>query len=128
MNQEVMMLTGAGQIGMAIARRVGYGKKIVIGDKRMESAENISGIMNQAGFDTVPVEMDLSSRESILNLIAEARKYSQSGFDRDDFKSRLVRYGRFTGRGWESDRAGRRGGYDFQSVRAPDASAVGTGG
>ncbi|MFR1112865.1 MAG: SDR family oxidoreductase [Blautia sp.] len=77
MNQEVMMLTGAGQIGMAIARRVGYGKKIVIGDKRMESAENISGIMNQAGFDTVPVEMDLSSRESILNLIAEARKYGE---------------------------------------------------
>lgn len=77
MNQEVMILTGAGQIGMAIARRVGYGKKIVIGDKRMESAENISGIMNQAGFDTVPVEMDLSSRESILNLIAEARKYGE---------------------------------------------------
>ena len=77
MNQEVMILTVAGQIGMAIARRVGYGKKIVIGDKRMESAENISGIMNQAGFDTVPVEMDLSSRESILNLIAEARKYGE---------------------------------------------------
>lgn len=77
MNQEVMILTGAGQIGMAIARRVGYGKKIVIGDKSMESAENISGIMNQAGFDTVPVEMDLSSRESILNLIAEARKYGE---------------------------------------------------
>ena len=42
MNQEVMILTGAGQIGMAIARRVGYGKKIVIGDKSRENAENIS--------------------------------------------------------------------------------------
>ena len=31
--------------------------------------------MNDAGFDVVPVEMDLSSRESILNLIAEAQKY-----------------------------------------------------
>ena len=65
MNQEVMILTGAGQIGMAIARRVGYGKKIVIGDKSRENAENISEIMNQAGFDTIPVEMDLSSRKSI---------------------------------------------------------------
>ena len=55
MNQEVMILTGAGQIGMAIARRVGYGKKIVIGDKSRENAENISEIMNQAGFDTIPV-------------------------------------------------------------------------
>lgn len=77
MNQKVIILTGAGQIGMAIARRVGYGKKIVIGDKSMENAENISEIMNQAGFDTIPVEMDLSSRESILNLIAEAQKYGK---------------------------------------------------
>lgn len=77
MNQEVMILTGAGQIGMAIARRVGYGKKIVIGDKSIENAENISQIMNQAGFDTIPVEMDLSSRKSILKLIAEAKKYGE---------------------------------------------------
>ncbi len=27
MNSEVMILTGAGQIGMAIARRMGYGMK-----------------------------------------------------------------------------------------------------
>lgn len=74
MKKEVMILTGAGQIGMAIARRMGYGKKIVIGDKKKGNAEAIAKIMNEAGFDTVPVEMDLSSRKSILNLIAEARK------------------------------------------------------
>ena len=28
-----MLLIGAGQIGMAIARRMGYGKKIVVGDR-----------------------------------------------------------------------------------------------
>lgn len=32
--KDVMLLTGAGQIGMAIARRMGYGMKIVIGDKK----------------------------------------------------------------------------------------------
>ena len=31
---DVMILTGAGQIGMAIARRVGFGKKIVIAQCR----------------------------------------------------------------------------------------------
>lgn len=77
MKQDVMILTGAGQIGMAIARRMGYGKKIVVGDKKMENAEDIARIMNNAGFDTIPVEMDLSSRESILRLIAEARKYGE---------------------------------------------------
>ena len=60
--KNVMSLTGAGQIGMAIARRMGYGMKIFIGDKRMENARTISRIMNEAGFDTEALEMDLSSR------------------------------------------------------------------
>lgn len=77
MKRDVMILTGAGQIGMAIARRMGYGKKIVVGDKKLENAEDIARIMNNAGFDAIPVEMDLSSRESILSLIAEARKYGE---------------------------------------------------
>lgn len=74
MGKEVMILTGAGQIGMAIARRMGYGKKIILGDKKPENAQAIAKIMNAAGFDVLPMEMDLSSRESIRNLIAEAQK------------------------------------------------------
>lgn len=77
MKKEVMILTGAGQIGMAIARRLGAGMKIVIGDKKLENAQTIAQIMNAAGFDAVPVEMDLSSRESILNMIAVAREYGE---------------------------------------------------
>ncbi|WP_288324742.1 SDR family oxidoreductase [uncultured Phocaeicola sp.] len=77
MKLDVMILTGAGQIGMAIARRMGYGKKIVVGDKKMENAEDVARIMNNAGFNAIPVEMDLSSRASILSLIAEARKYGE---------------------------------------------------
>lgn len=75
MDQKVMILTGAGQIGMAIARRMGYGMKIVVGDKKLENAQSIAKIMNNAGFDVVPVEMDLSSRASIQRIIAEAQKY-----------------------------------------------------
>ena len=78
MNTEVMLLIGAGQIGMAIARRMGYGKKIVVGDRTQKNAESVSRILNEAGFDTSPVEMDLSSRESILNMIAEAQKFGES--------------------------------------------------
>ena len=77
MKKEVMLVTGAGQISMAIARRVGFGKKIILGDKKKENAETIAKIMNDAGFDVVPVEMDLSSRESILALIAEGQKYGE---------------------------------------------------
>ena len=73
--KNVMLLTGAGQIGMAIARRVGYGMKIVIADKKAENAQAISKTMNEAGFDTVAVQMDLASRTSIQAAIAKAEQY-----------------------------------------------------
>ena len=77
MKKDVMILTGAGQIGMAIARRMGYGKKIVIGDKNPDHAKDIAKIMNDAGFDVEAVEMDLASRVSIQGLIEKAQQYGE---------------------------------------------------
>ena len=76
-NKEVMLVTGAGQISMAIARRMGPGMKIVMGDKKMDNARSIAQIMNDAGFDVEPIEMDISSRESILSFIAKAKEYGE---------------------------------------------------
>lgn len=75
MSKDVMIVVGAGQISMAIARRIGYGKKIILGDKNIENANNIAKIMNDAGFDVETLEMDLSSRESILHMIQIAQNY-----------------------------------------------------
>lgn len=75
MKKNVMLWVGAGQIGMAIARRMGYDMKIIVGDKKLENAVKTAEIMNQAGFDVVPLEMDLSSKESICSMIAEGQKY-----------------------------------------------------
>ena len=75
--KKVMLWIGAGQIGRAIARRMGTGMKIVVGDKRMENAQAAARIMNEAGFDAVPVVTDLSSRDSIRALIAEGQKYGE---------------------------------------------------
>ncbi len=77
MKKDVILWTGAGQIGMAIARRIGYGKKIVVGDKNLENAKAIAKIMNDAGFDVEAVECDISSRESILNLIKKGQEYGE---------------------------------------------------
>ena len=77
MTKDVMLVTGAGQIGMAIARRTGFGKKIILGDKSMENAKAIAKIMNDTGFDVIPFEMDLSSRESILSMIDKARTFGE---------------------------------------------------
>lgn len=70
--KSVMIVTGAGQISMAIARRVGAGMKIVMGDKNPKNAEAIASTMNAAGYDVEPVEMDLSDRASIQALVARA--------------------------------------------------------
>ena len=77
MRKNVMMVVGAGQISMAIARRCGFGKKIILGDRNMINCNNIAQIMTDAGFDVVPFEMDLSSRESILRMIDKASEYGE---------------------------------------------------
>ena len=75
--KDVMLWTGAGQIGMAIARRVGFDKKIVVGDKKGENANSIAKIMREAGFDIEPVECDISERTSILNLRNIGQKFGE---------------------------------------------------
>ena len=75
--KDVMLWTGAGQIGMAIARRMGAGMKVIVGDKKLGNAQAIAKIMNEAGFDTVPTETDISDRSAIKSLIAEGQKYGE---------------------------------------------------
>ena len=76
-NKAVMIVTGAGQLSMAIARRMGYGMKIIMGDKNIDNAKAIAEIMNNAGFDVEPIEMDISSRESIISLVDKAKEYGE---------------------------------------------------
>lgn len=75
--KKVMLLVGAGQIGMAIARRVGTGMKIIVGDKKTENTENIAAILNNAGFDAFPVKTDLSDKASIQSMIARGQEYGE---------------------------------------------------
>ena len=75
MKKEVMLVTGAGQIGLAIARRMGYGKKIVIATRNPEKAKNTIDVLTNAGFDAVVIPMDMASQESIVSAVAKAQEY-----------------------------------------------------
>lgn len=75
MKKEVIIWMGAGQIGLAIVRRIASGKKIIIGDKILANAQAAANTLNTVGFDAMALETDLSSRESVLSLIAEACKH-----------------------------------------------------
>ena len=70
--KDVVMLTGAGQIGMAIARRTGYGKKIIVADNREKNARGMAETMTSAGFDAIAEHVDISSRDSVMRLMEKA--------------------------------------------------------
>lgn len=76
-NKSVIIWIGAGQIGLAIVRRIGAGKKIVVGDKNIGHARAAADLLNNVGYDAVAMEVDLSSRESILSVISRAEKYGE---------------------------------------------------
>lgn len=82
MKKDAMLVTGAGQLFLAIARRMGYGRKIILGDKSSENAANIAKIMVQAGFDAEPFTMDLSSRADIQAMIARGEEYGAQSSSR----------------------------------------------
>ena len=73
--KDVVVLMGAGSIGVAIARRVSYGRHLVVVDLKLEQAEVIAKDLNNAGFETSAIAADLSSRQSILALIEHAQQF-----------------------------------------------------
>lgn len=65
--ENVMILTGAGQIGMAIARRIGYGMKIVVGDRNVDNAGNIRDTLHA---------YQMATRCNVKRVMAEAVKWA----------------------------------------------------
>ena len=77
MKKEVVIWIGAGEIGLAIIRRIGTGKYILVADKNLEKAQSIAALLERVGFDAIALRTDLSSRNSILSVIDEALKYGE---------------------------------------------------
>jgi NAD(P)-dependent dehydrogenase (short-subunit alcohol dehydrogenase family) len=69
---KVVVVTGAGFIGLAIARRVSTGKEILLADLRQENADAAAKILHDAGFKVTTAIVDVSSRSSVESLIQKA--------------------------------------------------------
>jgi NAD(P)-dependent dehydrogenase (short-subunit alcohol dehydrogenase family) len=70
--KDVIVVIGAGQIGQAIARRVGVGKHVLLADMRPENAKSAAEVMGNAGYEVSVVAVDASSREAIRALVQKA--------------------------------------------------------
>lgn len=75
--KKVVIWIGAGEIGLAIIRRMGTGKQIIVADKNLEKAQDVACQLKNIGFEVVAIKADLSSKSSILSLIDEALKYGE---------------------------------------------------
>ena len=75
MAKDVAVLLGAGSIGQAIIRRIGAGKHIVLADLRQENAEAAAKILEDAGFETSTIAVNLGSRDDILKLAEHAQNF-----------------------------------------------------
>lgn len=73
--KQVVVLVGAGGIGRAIARRVAFGKHLVVTSRSQEKADKIAADFQHEGFEASGVPCDLSSREDILGVIKHAQEY-----------------------------------------------------
>lgn len=69
---SVVVVIGAGQIGQAIARRVGVARHIVLADMRPENAQAAADVMSNAGYDVSVATVDVSSRDAVHALVESA--------------------------------------------------------
>lgn len=70
--KEVGVVIGPGAIGLAIARRVGAGKHLVLADLRQPNADAAAKTLIEAGFDVTATTVDIASRASVQALVALA--------------------------------------------------------
>jgi NAD(P)-dependent dehydrogenase (short-subunit alcohol dehydrogenase family) len=71
---EIVVLIGAGQIGQAIARRVGIGKHVVVADVRQENAGAAAAVLSNVGYDVSVATVNVSSRAAVHALVEQATR------------------------------------------------------
>lgn len=74
MVKDVIAVVGAGQIGQAIARRVGAGRWILLACLKQEEADAAAKAFFNAGFAATPAVVDVSSRASVAALVEKAKQ------------------------------------------------------
>jgi NAD(P)-dependent dehydrogenase (short-subunit alcohol dehydrogenase family) len=69
---NVLVVIGPGQIGQAIARRVGVGKHILLADMRPDNANAAAEVLGNVGYEVSVATVDVSSRGAVHALVEKA--------------------------------------------------------
>jgi NAD(P)-dependent dehydrogenase (short-subunit alcohol dehydrogenase family) len=71
-SDAVVVVTGAGGMGCAVARRIGVGATVVLADFDEQALESAATTLTTNGYDVVRRVVDVSSKESVEALAADA--------------------------------------------------------
>ncbi len=72
--KEVVVLVGAGGIGKAIARRIAFGRKLLVTNLTQEETDAAVNELRSSGFDVEGMPCDLANRADIEAVAARAAK------------------------------------------------------
>jgi NAD(P)-dependent dehydrogenase (short-subunit alcohol dehydrogenase family) len=74
---DVIVVIGPGQIGQAIARRVGVGKHVLLADLREDNAVAAAEVLANVGYEVSVATVDVSTREAVHALVDKATGLGQ---------------------------------------------------
>jgi NAD(P)-dependent dehydrogenase (short-subunit alcohol dehydrogenase family) len=72
---DVLVVTGAGGMGEAVARRIGSGRAVVLADYSEEQLERVAGALAENGFGVTAVPTDVSSERDVAHLAETAAEH-----------------------------------------------------
>lgn len=72
MSKDIVVIIGAGGIGMAIARRQGFGKTVLLADFNEQTLQNAAEQLKDSGYHVETRPVDVASRPSVESLAAYA--------------------------------------------------------
>ena len=72
---EVLVVTGTGGMGEAVARRLGSGRVVVLADVSAAQLERVASALATDGYDVRPVRVDVSSRADVKTLASTAASF-----------------------------------------------------
>jgi NAD(P)-dependent dehydrogenase (short-subunit alcohol dehydrogenase family) len=69
---DVVVVLGPGQIGQAIARRVGIGKEVLLADRDPANADAAATTLAAAGYNVHTATVDVADRETVCRVVTQA--------------------------------------------------------